>query len=287
MGLSMRKIFNILFVLLAAQWLFGVSVHAKPVESTPLKVLCIGNSFSVDAVEQNLVELAAERGVDLTVGNLYIGGCSLQRHALNVRGDSAIYSYRLMTHEGRTVTDSVSIRQALDSDDWDIITMQQASHFSGQWYTYEPYLTELIDSVSDHISDKTKIFWYMTWAYQQGASHSAFIPNYNGDQQYMYDEIVGCNRQVLRRHLFDGFIPGGIAIQQARQTKLGDTLCRDGFHLNYTYGRYLMACLWLEVLTGKSCVGCKFLPESMSTEQQKIVQKVAHKAARTKLTAIK
>ena len=62
-GLSMRKIFNILFILLVALGLFGGSVHAKQVVNQPLKVLCIGNSFSIDAVEQNLVELAAERGV--------------------------------------------------------------------------------------------------------------------------------------------------------------------------------------------------------------------------------
>lgn len=245
-----------------------------------LKVLCIGNSFSIDAVEQNLVELAAERGIDMVIGNLYIGGCSLERHALNIRRDSAAYSYRLMNNKGRTVTDSVSILQALLSDEWDVITMQQASHYSGQWFTYEPWLSELIDSVKLHISPKTKIYWYMTWAYQQNATHGAFVPNYNGDQAYMYDEILGCNRQVLKRHKFDGFIPGGIAIQQARKTKLGDTLCRDGFHLSYTYGRYLMACLWLEVLTGKSSKGCTFMPEGMNAEQRKITQKVAHKTAK-------
>ena len=256
-----------------------------------LKVLCIGNSFSIDAVESNLVQLAAERGVDLTVGNLYIGGCSLERHARNIRRDSAAYSFRLMRQNPkanaaeaerfeRIVTDSVSILQALQSDSWDIITMQQASHYSGQWFTYEPYLSELIDSVRLHIAPTTRIYWYMTWAYQQDAKHPSFVPKYNGDQAYMYSEIVGCNRQVLRSHDFDGFIPGGAAVQQARRTKLGDTFCRDGYHLNYTYGRYLMACLWLEVISGKSAVGCKYMPEGMTVEQRKIVQRVAHKVAR-------
>lgn len=273
-------------LLLAVAEVFFVALRQHPRQAPEqLKVLCIGNSFSIDAVENNLVELAAERGVKLTVGNLYIGGCSLERHALNMRGDSAVYSYRLMrrNHDDgcfeRIVTDSVSILQALTSGEWDVITMQQASHYSGQWFTYEPWLTELIDSVKLHISPKTKLFWYMTWAYQQDATHGAFLPNYNGDQAYMYDEICGCNRQVLKRHHFDGFIPGGVAIQQARKTKLGDTLCRDGFHLSYTYGRYLMACLWLEVLTGQPAMGCKFMPEGMSAEQRRITQKVAHEVA--------
>lgn len=283
----MRKIHYILIVLLLAVAEVLLVAVRQPAHNVPreMKVLCIGNSFSIDAVENNLVELAAERGIDLTVGNLYIGGCSLERHALNMRGDSAVYSYRLMKQDKaqqmftREVTDSVSILQALASDEWDVVTMQQASHYSGQWFTYEPWLSELIDSVRLHIQDKTKIYWYMTWAYQQDAKHPAFVPNYNGSQAYMYDEILGCNRQVLANHPFDGFIPGGIAVQQARATKLGDTFCRDGYHLSYTCGRYLMACLWLEVLTGQSAVGCTFMPEGMSVEERRIVQQVAHRAA--------
>ena len=283
----MRKIHYILIVLLLAVAEVLLVAVRQPAHNVPreMKVLCIGNSFSIDAVENNLVELAAERGIDLTVGNLYIGGCSLERHAMNMRGDSAAYSYRLMQRNAETgeferlVTDSVSILQALLSDDWDVITMQQASHYSGQWFTYEPWLSELIDSVRLHIQDKTKIYWYMTWAYQQDAKHPAFVPNYNGSQAYMYDEILGCNRQVLANHPFDGFIPGGIAVQQARATKLGDTFCRDGYHLSYTCGRYLMACLWLEVLTGQSAVGCTFMPEGMTAEERRIVQQVAHRAA--------
>lgn len=283
----MRKIHYILIALLLAVAEVLLVAVRQPAHNIPreMKVLCIGNSFSIDAVENNLVELAAERGIDLTVGNLYIGGCSLERHALNMRGDSAVYSYRLMRQDKaqqmftREVTDSVSILWALASDEWDVVTMQQASHYSGQWFTYEPWLSELIDSVRLHIQDKTKIYWYMTWAYQQDAKHPAFVPNYNGSQAYMYDEILGCNRQVLANHPFDGFIPGGIAVQQARATKLGDTFCRDGYHLSYTCGRYLMACLWLEVLTGQSAVGCTFMPEGMSVEERRIVQQVAHRAA--------
>lgn len=94
----MRKIHYILIVLLLAVAEVLLVAVRQPAHNVPreMKVLCIGNSFSIDAVENNLVELAAERGIDLTVGNLYIGGCSLERHALNMRGDSAVYSYRLM-----------------------------------------------------------------------------------------------------------------------------------------------------------------------------------------------
>lgn len=285
---AMRKIHYLLLVLLlaAAEVVSVALIHSRRPARQSLRVLCIGNSFSIDAVEQELVPLARACGVDIVAGNLYIGGCSLEQHAVNVRRDSAAYSYRLMrpnpdSPEGweRIVTDSVSILQALQSDNWDVVTMQQASHYSGQWFTYEPFLTELLDSVILHISPCTKLYWYMTWAYQQDAKHPAFAPNYNNDQLFMYDEIVGCNRQVLKSHHFDGFIPGGVAVQKARQTKLGDTLCRDGYHMSYTCGRYLLACLWLEVLTGRTALGCKYMPEGMTERERNIVQQVAHMVA--------
>ena len=51
-----------------------------------LKVLAIGNSFSEDAVEEHLSSLAQAEGLTVVIGNMYIGGCSLQRHANNIVG---------------------------------------------------------------------------------------------------------------------------------------------------------------------------------------------------------
>ena len=47
-----------------------------PSNAKVIKVLAIGNSFSQDAVEQYLYELAAAQGDSLVIGNAYIGGCS-------------------------------------------------------------------------------------------------------------------------------------------------------------------------------------------------------------------
>lgn len=52
-----------------------------------LRILAIGNSFSRDAIEQNLHELAAADGHTAIIGNLFIGGCSLEFHLYNARGD--------------------------------------------------------------------------------------------------------------------------------------------------------------------------------------------------------
>jgi len=63
-----------------ALFLLAVVLHlpllaAKQVaQSTPpLKILAIGNSFSEDAVENYLFELAEAAGKKIIIGNLYIG----------------------------------------------------------------------------------------------------------------------------------------------------------------------------------------------------------------------
>ncbi|MDE6646879.1 MAG: DUF4886 domain-containing protein, partial [Prevotella sp.] len=58
---------RLLFMLLA--------MAALTVQGKVIKVLAIGNSFSEDAVEQYLYELAAAQGDSLVIGNAYIPGC--------------------------------------------------------------------------------------------------------------------------------------------------------------------------------------------------------------------
>ena len=41
-----------------------------------VRILAIGNSFSQDAVEQYLHELAEAEGISTIIGNMFIGGCS-------------------------------------------------------------------------------------------------------------------------------------------------------------------------------------------------------------------
>ena len=76
-------------------------------------------------------------------------------------------------------------------------------------------------------------------------------------------------------------IPCGSAIQNARSTKLGDSLCRDGYHLNYTYGRYTAACVWYEILTGCDVRRNPYRNPDMTRTQQRLTQSSAHRAVST------
>ena len=241
-----------------------------------IRVLCIGNSFSWDAVEQELVPLCDAKGVQVEVHNLYYGGCSLQQHAEFLAKDTAAYSHRVCTNaEGRVVKDTISLRQALRDGKYDVISLQQASHDSGIRSSYEPWLTILIDTVRAY-QPEAQLYWMQTWAYSKNAKHPAY-PRYQSDQQVMWDSIQACIKSQITNHKLQ-IIPCGSAIQNARHTKLGDTLCRDGYHLNYVYGRYTAAAVWYEILTGKDVRKNRYKNPQMTCQQRLQTQKSAHKA---------
>ena len=80
----------------------------------PIRILAVGNSFAQDAVEQNLHELAAAEGIPTIIANMYIGGCSLERHLNNARANRADYAYRKIGLDGvKRTRKGVSLAEAL------------------------------------------------------------------------------------------------------------------------------------------------------------------------------
>src|SRR5690606_13180788 len=148
-------------------------VPVEPIDfEANLKVLAIGNSFSDDGMHY-LYDIAADYGVDnIVLGNLYIGGAELSLHASNAESEAAAYTYRKNTSGSWQSTASKSILNGLLDEDWDIITIQQASGKSGRNEFYEPYLTELIEYINENKTNPdARIIWHMTWAYQSNSSH--------------------------------------------------------------------------------------------------------------------
>ena len=266
----MKQIKTLLFSVLIA-----FSAQACTSDDT-IRVLCIGNSFSWDAVEQELAPLCEAEGQAIVIGNLYYGGCSLEQHYTFLTKDTGAYSFRYIEQGVRTLNEGYSLRQALKLMKWDYISFQQASHDSGIQSSYEPYLGDLIDSVRAYQPD-AQLCWMQTWSYSQDAKHPQF-PRYQKNQQIMDDSIHNATFALLKRYPGLMLIPCGKAITLARQTKLGDTLCRDGYHLNYEYGRYTAACVWYELLTGKNCKRNQYMNPEMTTEQRQLTQQAAHKA---------
>lgn len=238
-----------------------------------IKILAIGNSFSEDAVEDYLDDLARAAGVNVIIGNAVIGGCPLQKHWNNAAGDSANYSYRFINEKGeKTVTARRSLLSCITDEDWDYITLQQHSGSAGRIETYFPYLTRLVGYIKGHATNpRVKLAFHQTWAYAQDSKHAMF-PYYGKDQNVMYRAIVETVRDAAARAGITLVIPTGTAIQNARLNMHRDDFCRDGYHLDKTIGRYTAACAWFEALLGKTVAGNPFHPEAISPEEALAMQ---------------
>lgn len=95
-----------------------------------VRILAIGNSFSQDAVEQYLHELAEAEGISTIIGNMFIGGCSLERHVKNARDNAPAYAYRKIGADGKKrEKGKMSLEAVLADEDWDYVSLQQASPF--------------------------------------------------------------------------------------------------------------------------------------------------------------
>ena len=217
-----------------------------------MKLLSIGNSFSTDS-HKYLHSLAGQNDVNLECYNLFIGGCSLQTHWENYVENNEFYDLEI---NGSEATRKISINEALLMDKWDIITVQQASAFSGMFETYEPYLTDLVAVIREKVPT-AKIYFHETWSYEIGSLHEGFL-NYNSNQKEMYSSIKESSKKAS--DLINAeIIPTGEVVQFVRENipefdfkNGGMSLCRDSFHLSEDYGRFLAGATWLKKLTSQN-----------------------------------
>ncbi len=234
-----------------------------------MKVLAIGNSFSQDATRY-LHEIAKADGYDLTVVNLYIGGCSLSQHYENTQKDAKDYS---LEFNGSATGFFVSIREALLANEWDYVTLQQVSHFSHKYESYQPYLNELAAYVRA-LCQKSELLIHQTWAYEQGSARLVEELGYR-DQSEMYRDLAAAYEMAAKEIGAKGIIPSGAVFQELLKNGI-KTVHRDTFHATLGLGRYALGLLWYHVLTGRSVEENSFcdFDEPVSVEEMEIARMV-------------
>ena len=237
-----------------------------------LKLLSIGNSFSQDA-HKWLQAICSSLNFEVYLCNLFIGGCSLEQHWNNIDRNAEQYVLEINGEP----QEKVCITDVVGKQQWDIITLQQASHFSGLPQTYEPYLK----NITAYLKQKqplAKLYLHETWAYEVNSTHSGFA-NYQNSQEVMFHSLQSAYRNAAQA-IGAELIPVGSTVQHFRESvsefKIengGLSLCRDGFHLSYLYGRYLAACVWAEVLFGLNVEQCPFVPKTETeTANKKLIE---------------
>ena len=290
----------------------AASAEAAPAaEPKPLKVLMIGNSFSICVLKQ-MPQIAEELGLKLDLCSLYIGGCSLSKHAANAKNREATpyaVSWKYMSVEpgkepfrsalGGKEGKKSNIPAMLAADAWDIVTIQQASHESWRAESYEPSGTELLKLIAE-LAPQATVYVQQTWSYTPWDSR---LRKWNIDQGTMFTKLEAAYDSFAKAHGLDQ-IRMGKAVQVYRRElpvsygehSIGGDGCGtdtfkekdgkwthvgDAFHLN-ARGHYLQGLVWTATLFGADVTKCKAVPKSFEKhpERAELMRRIAMRVAK-------
>ena len=298
-------------LLLAGQILgvmFG-TLSAKEV-----KVLMIGNSFSI-CVGRNLPQIVHSfPGHRLKLTSAYIGGCPMDLHVRNIRlaeKDPKKGLYRVTIWDsgkpGKSKQYQGNLPDLLKNQPYDIITIQQSSPKSWNWQTYEPSASELVSYIRKH-QKNAEIVIQQTWSYR---TDSARYEKFGFDQTSMSEKIRDSYGKLAEKYQLR-VIPTGDAVQLFRKytpvkfqpsaekveypnvpSSEGDVvgssswrkkkkggeweLTADAHHLNPA-GHYLQACLWFAFLYGESAEKISWAPQGLDPKKAELLRKCAQEA---------
>lgn len=299
----MRTISKALAVLVLA---LGSTASGTPPRT--VRLLTIGNSFSGNATHY-LGDLAKAGGHVLVHQPMSIGGAAMEVHWTKIQANekdpkdpSGLYGTK-------------SLSATLESGEWDVVTIQQASIKSHDLESYRPFAADLQKYVKAH-APKAELLLHQTWAYRR--DDPRFAPKTPAVEpstsEVMYTSLTSAYKTVAKElgvrripvgdafHMADtdpdwGYKPDTKFDRKAaappalpdqthslhvgyRWTAGKDgkqTLTMDGHHAGVA-GEYLGACVWYEVLFKESAVGNTFVPKDLKPEDAKYLQDVAHRA---------
>lgn len=197
---------------------------------TDLKILTIGNSFtdSLSAYFQQVVESA---GCQLHFERANHGGCELHRHWSYIDNEEHDRVYKM--YQDRRFT----MREILEREKWDIVTIQQASHLSWREESYQPFADNICDFIGQH-APGAEIVIQQTWAYREDdprirpGGEWCYSPEYldrarklgakiesgpfHISQTQMYESLTAAYTKLAKsRNL--RIIPTGYAVQLSRK----------------------------------------------------------------------
>ena len=268
----------------------AIMQKGDPKADDVINVLMIGNSGCYYYVEE-LYGIAKAAGINMKVCNLYYSGCPMEKHWTWWKQNESNYQYFVTDGNGRVKYEKYSLRMALQCENWDMISLQEA--FSPNkakdrelcFTKADPYTKDLMKYLREQFP-QSEFFWHQTWSYEVGYDRDNGVIDSPAAQEAHHQTV-----RDVALHLCEKYdlirIPVGDAWQIARRDPvIGDVLCHkkgavgDFLHDGDTGGgQYLNGCVWFEVLTGQSCIGNTWRPEyDLSEEKIERLQKAAHDA---------
>ncbi len=253
---------------LAGAAALGVAAAEAP-ERTTLNLLSVGNSFSSSAAVY-LGKVAESAGCGLVYEHASLGGCSLERHWQLVEACEADPELKPYSENGVGFT----LKEKLQSRQWDVVTIQQASHESWRPESFEPYAEKLRDFILEY-APGAEVVIQQTWSY---APDDLLLAGWGIDQTEMYRKLTA-NYVGAARKLGLRLIPMGLAVQIVRMSSVGtfpklEMISGDHFHLSRS-GQYLQACVWFAGLYGRDAREIGFAPPELAADEAAYLRNVA------------
>lgn len=222
---------------------------ARHIVTDTLRVLSIGNSFSLDALSYvPFIMKAAAPQIYLKLDIMYIGGGSLNEfyNALDSTTWAPVddgtpttfihyWSHNAQPWDARL---DVPMTNVITSHPWDVILLQQQSNASRDYSTYQPYLNQIIDWIDEKATWQHEYAWLITPSYPDNLPRLA--PDTTSVQ--MFERIAQCVSQVQQDTGIQLLLPCGTAIQNARTTPL-DSLGDLGHLFDYLHLQEGIPCL--------------------------------------------
>ena len=279
---------------------------SAPAAKKPLKVLMIGNSFSVCVLKQ-MPQIARNSGCALDLASANIGGCSLERHVNELAKAEAdpsakaryYFSWNYVSDDGhlRRMLPKrrwMSLPAALKADVWDVVTIQQVSTGSWRAESFDPWADRLVAKIREY-APQARIVVQQTWSYCNrdwricNKKSGTGPGDWGIDQREMYERLTRNYMNLASRCGFE-VIPTGKAIELYRR-EVGDQALDpvgqptkkggyDTIHLN-PRGECLQALVWTAKLFGADVEKLPYSKEySTSAEDFRVMQRVAMQAVR-------
>ncbi len=277
-------------------------------ETKHLNVLTIGNSFTDSLMAFFPDVVASAPGCELHFERANHGGCELERHwkYITCEESDRVFS---MYQDRRW-----KMREILAREKWDIVSIQQASHYSWRPETYQPYASNIVEYVRKY-APSAEIVIQQTWAYRADDSRIRPGGAWGIDQAEMYRRLTDAYL-ALSKELGLRVIPTGKAVQLARQreakpfvpyapevigslrwpdlpSQAGDVvgamrwakdaetgrmkIYGDTIHLN-TRGQFLQACVWFAFLFNRKTSEITLRPDSLGDDDIESFKAIAQEA---------
>ena len=300
--------------MISRHFLYVLLLLATPLlaaDGKTIRVLTVGNSFSHNATHY-LGDLAKAAGDKLILREANVGGASMELH-----WNKAQVHEKDPANKGGIYTADRGLREELGAEKWDFVTIQQSSIKSHDLATYQPFASQLRDYIHQH-APGAEILLHETWEYRVDDPRFSAKEPKPGEprtQAEMYEGLANAYATIAKQlgvrrlpvgdafHLANNDPKWGFKKSEqvfdpkkAREGELPDqthslnvgwawkkqkdgkvTLGMDGHHASAA-GEYLGACVWYEVMFGRSAEGNVFVPKGLDADYARFLQTTAHRA---------